>query len=168
MKLHSSPPTALRTYVRVVCKNCGLRRKVGEICWFLKFVYFSNMDSIFKFQMGLSSIPHCLTPFFSRERGGGRNLHMFWTPEHTLKDMQYAIGAHSLLSLDSIFGTWTSRMSKGPDPDWILCSAWNGKTKILDEGTNLKVVSWMTKPINWHLTIENHYHSNTILNSLFS
>lgn len=40
-----------------------------------------------------------------------------WIIGLTLNDMQKAMGAHSFLSTESIFGTWTSRMSKGPDPD---------------------------------------------------
>lgn len=41
----------------------------------------------------------------------------------TLNDMWKAIGAHSFLSTKSIFGTWASRISRGPDADWILCKA---------------------------------------------
>lgn len=37
--------------------------------------------------------------------------------------MQKAMGAHAFFSAESIFGTCTSRMSRGPDADWILCSA---------------------------------------------
>lgn len=38
----------------------------------------------------------------------------------TLKETQKALGAHSFLSRESILGTWTRRISRGPDPDWIL------------------------------------------------
>jgi len=41
----------------------------------------------------------------------------------TLKDMQNAEGAQSFLRTESNFGTWVSRMSRGPAADWILCSA---------------------------------------------
>lgn len=42
----------------------------------------------------------------------------------TLNDMQKAMGTQSLRRTESIFGTWTSRISKGPDADWILCSTY--------------------------------------------
>lgn len=47
----------------------------------------------------------------------------------TLNDMQKAMGAQSFLSTKSILGTWTSRISKGPDADWILCTAYTVKPK---------------------------------------
>lgn len=47
----------------------------------------------------------------------------------TLNDMKKAIGAQSVLRTVSILGTCASRISKGPDADWILCIAYTGQLK---------------------------------------
>lgn len=60
-----------------------------------------------------------------------------------MNDMQNAMGAHSFLSSESIFGTGASLMSRGPPADWILCSAFinaHKLSKIIQTLLNNKII----------------------------
>lgn len=64
----------------------------------------------------------------------------------TLNDIQKVSGAHSLLSIEIILGTWARLMSKGPDPDWILCTFCN-KPQEFNDMTPWEIVDkWKQNP----------------------
>jgi hypothetical protein len=65
-------------------------------------------------------LKHLCIPKKDIKKGGTTSNLEFVKKKHkylTLNDMQKAMGAHSFFSAESIFGTCTSRMSKGPDAD---------------------------------------------------
>lgn len=98
--------------------------------------------------------------FFKIKKGKNMFLILliFLNTINTLKDVQKARGAQSFLSIDNIFGTWTSFTSKRWDPDWILCSTCRINIYQYDTARLSKYFHW-----NVITTTSQHYSATFVL-----